>query len=69
MKKMLTYIRDSIDKSNMCSYTIEYSDKTKEKMGKESRLLSAEEHSEMSEIDFKEYFNYLSNSKKYTQWR
>lgn len=58
-----------------CDYTVEYSDKAKASHENTGKILSSEEHSKMSEIDFKDcfssrenlitwYFSYLSNIDK-----
>lgn len=71
---LVQFVSEEVRRSRICEYTIEYSDKAKQVESKEE-LLSAEAHSKMSEIDFKEifkdkdrlirwYFSYLSNMKK-----
>ena len=71
----LEYARMEISSVRLFSYSSEYSEKAKAASEHENRLLTAEEHAQMSEIDFEDhfssidklfkwYFCYLSNIKK-----
>lgn len=50
-------IIDIIKNRRKCDYTIEYSNDAKRSHKNSNEILSAEEHSKMSEIDFKNYFS------------
>lgn len=68
-------IIDIISNRRKCDYTVEYSNNAKQSHMNTNKILTAEEHSKMSEIDFKKYFiskeslinwyfSYLSNIEK-----
>lgn len=72
MLPMISYIRKKIKYSRMIGYTTEYSEKAERLNCKGGGMLTAEEHSRMSEIDFQKhfkseqtlikwYFSYLEN--------
>lgn len=73
--KYISEISDIIKERRKCDYTVEYSEQAKTSHDDTGKLLTAEEHSKMSEIDFsnhfqdrdaliKWYFSYLSNIDK-----
>lgn len=68
-------IVEAFESFRKCDYGVEYSDKAKRSHLETGTLLTADEHSKMSEIDFKDhfssrerliqwYFSYLSNMNK-----
>lgn len=53
---MCSYIKKKIKNSRMIGYTIEYSEEAELLNGGRGRMLTSQEHSRMSEMDFKNYF-------------
>ena len=73
-KGMIGYVKEEMKNTRLSGYSIEYSDVAKG-IGGTDRLLTAEEHTAMSALDFEKnyesrealyhwYFNYLSNIEK-----
>lgn len=62
--KISERIKEQLKIANMCGYTVEYSDEAKH-IGEVNTILNAEQHSQMSEIDFHEHF---TSTAKWFQW-
>ncbi len=59
------FAKKSIASNKLCNYSVEYSEKAKKLEHNRKGLLSSEEHSKMSEIDFVEHFSSVENLLKW----